>query len=123
MWVPLVENRELNNSGTEFFVKKNIDNLLYKDPHIDSVILGCTHYPLLLDKIRKFMPDNVEIISQGEIVAQSLKDYLKRHPEMDAKISKNGTTQFYTTESESKFEEFASLFLNKPVKVKRISID
>lgn len=124
MWVPLVENNEYNSKGADYFVQKHIDNLLEKDPQIDSIILGCTHYPLLLDKIKAFTPTHVRIIAQGEYVAQSLRDYLNRHTEMDARCSKNGTCRFLTTESESKFEESASIFLNeKNIKVESIALE
>ena len=124
MWVPLVENNEYNSKGADYFVQKHIYNLLEKDPQIDSIVLGCTHYPLLLDKIKAFTPPHVRIIAQGEYVAQSLKDYLNRHTEMNARCSKNGTCRFLTTESESKFEESASIFLNeKNIKVESIALE
>ncbi|NDV57167.1 glutamate racemase [Bacteroides sp. 519] len=122
MWVPLVENNEADGLGADYFVRKNLDNLMAKDPMIDSIILGCTHYPLLLNKIKRFVPDGVTIVSQGEYVASSLKDYLYRHPEMDEKCTKNGKAQFYTTEAEDKFSESASIFLNYPVTVQRIDL-
>lgn len=124
MWVPLVENNEYNSKGADYFVQKHIYNLLEKDPQIDSIVLGCTHYPLLLDKIKAFTPPHVRIIAQGEYVAQSLKDYLNRHTEMNARCSKNGTCRFLTTESKSKFEESASIFLNeKNIKVESIALE
>ena len=94
MWVSLVENNESQNEGTDYFIRKYIDQLLTKDPQIDTVILGCTHFPILLPKIRQYIPERISVISQGEYVAQSLKDYLRRHPEMDAKCTKNGTARF-----------------------------
>lgn len=111
MWVPLIENNEFESDGADYFVKKYIDNLLEEDSQIDSIILGCTHYPLLMDKIRKYTPKNITLIPQGDYVAKSLKDYLHRHPDMDARCSKAGTTTFLTTESEDKFKESAALFL------------
>ena len=111
MWVSLVENNESQNEGTDYFIRKYIDQLLTKDPQIDTVILGCTHFPILLPKIRQYIPEHISVISQGEYVAQSLKDYLRRHPEMDAKCTKNGNCSFYTTEAEEKFTESASTFL------------
>lgn len=123
MWVPLVENNESHSLGADYFVRKNIDNLLFKDRQIDTIILGCTHYPLLMNKIRRFAPDEVNVIAQGEYVASSLKDYLHRHPEMDAKCTKSGVCSFYTTEAEDKFSESASIFLNHPVEVKRITLE
>ena len=122
MWVPLVENEEYKSEGADYFVKKNVNHLLHADPNIDALILACTHYPLLADKIRQFVNQDIAIISQGEIVAQSLKKYLQNHPEMDAKCTKNGTRTFYTTESEAKFAKSASVFLNDNVKVQRISL-
>ena len=112
MWVSLVENNESQDEGADYFIRKYIDQLLSKDPQIDTVILGCTHFPILLPKIR-----------QGEYVAESLKDYLKRHPEMDAKCTKNGNCQFYTTEAEEKFSESASTFLKQQISVKHITLE
>ena len=124
MWVPLVENNEFNTPGADYFVQKHINNLLKKDPLIDSIILGCTHYPLLLDKIKQFVPEHVRIIAQGEYVAQSLQEYLSRHPEMEQRCSKEGTCQFLTTESKAKFEESASIFLRQDqIEVKSISLE
>lgn len=123
MWVPLVENNEAHSEGADFFVEKEIDNLLYKDHKIDTIILGCTHYPLLLNKIKRFVPDGITIISQGEYVAKSLKDYLFRHLEMDDKCTKNGSCLFYTTESEDKFRESASIFLNEQITAQHLSLE
>jgi len=122
IWVPLVENNEYNNEGADYFIKKNIDNLLKSDPKIDTIILGCTHYPLLVDRIKQFTPENINIISQGEIVARSLQQYLLNHPEIDEKCTKNGAQRFYTTESEKKFAKSASIFLKHNISVERISI-
>ena len=113
MWVSLVENNEYQSEGADYFVKQHINRLLDKDPMIDTIILGCTHYPLLLDKIRQFTPGHIRIIAQGEYVARSLRDYLNRHPEMDARCDKGGNCRFLTTESENKFEESASIFLGR----------
>lgn len=123
MWVPLVENMEYDKPGADYFVKQHIDRLLQKDSEIDTVILGCTHYPLLMNKIRRFLPDNVQAIAQGEYVAQSLKNYLQRHPEMDEKCTKNGTMSFFTTESAEKFNELASVFLHEDSKAQKVTID
>ena len=111
MWVPLVENNEYASEGADYFVQKHIRQLLEKDPKIDTLILGCTHYPLLIEKIRQYTPSHVQIVPQGEYVAHSLRDYLSRHPEMDIRCTKNGTCRFLTTESTAKFEESASIFL------------
>lgn len=122
MWVPLVENNEYNSAGADFFIQKNINNLLRADQEIDTIVLACTHYPLLLEKIRKYVPVYIDIISQGNIVAESLKKYLQTHPEMDERCTKNGVCQFFTTESEEKFEKSASIYLHHQVSVKRISL-
>lgn len=116
MWVPLVENRESDGDGADYFVRKDIDGLLSQDPLIDTVILGCTHYPLMLNKIRQYMPSDIQIVSQGGIVAESLKDYLCRHPEMDERISKNGTCRYLTTENTDRFSSAASVFLDETIK-------
>lgn len=123
MWVSLVENNESQDEGADYFIRKYIDQLLSKDPQIDTVILGCTHFPILLPKIRQYIPDHISVIAQGEYVAESLKDYLKRHPEMDAKCTKNGNSQFYTTEAEEKFSESASTFLKQQISVKHITLE
>lgn len=123
MWVSLVENNESQNDGADYFIRKYIDQLLSKDPQIDTVILGCTHFPILLPKIRQYIANDISVISQGEYVAESLKDYLRRHPEMDAKCTKNGNCQFYTTEAEEKFSESASTFLNQQISVKHITLE
>ncbi len=123
MWAPLVENNEHKSAGAEYFIKKNIDNILSKDPLIDTLILGCTHYPLLMDKIRKFLPQGVLALAQGEYIARSLQDYLCRHPEIDAVCTKGHTSQYYTTESPQKFSEAATIFLNKEIEVDRITLE
>lgn len=122
LWVPLVENNEFNSPGADYFVKKHIDHLLSVDPQIDTLILGCTHYPLLMDKIRAFLPSGITLFSQGEHVAESLRDYLGRHPEMDRKLTKGGSCRFLTTESAEKFSEAASIFMNTPVSVSQIEL-
>ena len=123
MWVPLVENNEANGEGADFFIRKYIDNLLAKDRQIDTLVLGCTHYPILLPKIQKFIPQGVKVVAQGEYVATSLKDYLHRHPEMDMKCTREGKCHFYTTEAEDKFIESASMFLNENITVQRITLE
>ena len=123
MWVPLVENNEANGEGADFFIRKYIDNLLAKDRQIDTLVLGCTHYPILLPKIQKFIPQGVKVVAQGEYVATSLKDYLHRHPEMDMKFTREGKCRFYTTEAEDKFIESASMFLNENITVQRITLE
>lgn len=123
LWVPLVENNEAQDEGADYFIAKYIHELLAKDPQIDTVILGCTHYPLLLPKIRQHMPPEITIVSQGELVARSLADYLQRHPEIDKKCTKGGRCVYRTTEAEEKFTESASTFLNQSIRVERISLD
>lgn len=123
MWVSLVENNESQDEGADYFIRKYIDQLLVEDPQIDTIILGCTHFPLLLPKIRQYTADNIRVIAQGEYVAKSLKDYLRRHPEMEKKCTQGGSCQFYTTEAEEKFTESASTFLNQQISVKRISLE
>lgn len=124
MWVPLVEYNEFTGEGADYFIKKDIDGLLSQDPDIDTIILGCTHYPLLWEKIRKYTPSHIHLISQGDYVAKSLKDYLERHPEMDARCTKKGSCRFLTTESVEKFEESAVIFLGQEkVAVQHISLE
>jgi glutamate racemase len=120
MWVPLVENNELDSPGTEYFVEKNIRELLLQDPDIDTVILGCTHYPLLMDVIRKFLPPHIRLINQGEEVAGKLQDYLIRHPEMESRISADGQVRYLTTETTEIFESKAGLFLNETVQAETV---
>ena len=122
LWVSLVENNEAQGDGTDYFIRKYINELLAKDREIDTAILGCTHYPILLPKIRQYMPDGITIVSQGKLVADSLKDYLRRHPEIDAKCTQGGECTYYTTEAEEKFVESASIFLNEAVTVQRIEL-
>ena len=123
MWVPLVENNEFASEGADYFVKKYIDGLLSQDPEIDTLILGCTHYPLLLDKIRRFTPSHIRLVAQGEYVARSLKDYLSRHTEMTSRCTRNGHCEFLTTESVSKFRESASVFLHEQIQVRSITLE
>ena len=120
MWVPLIENNEHEGNGADYFVQKYLSELLAKDNLIDTIVLGCTHYPLLLNKIQQYLPSNIRILSQGEIVANSLQNYLFRHPEIESKLSKEGKCSFFTTESASKFTSSASIFLKKEVKAERI---
>lgn len=110
MWVPLVENNELNSEGTHYFVRKHLNNLLYKDNQIDTLVLGCTHYPLLLPVIKYYLPENIRIVVQGEIVANKLENYLMRHPEIDEKCSKNSSCTYYTTENPEIFSQRAQIF-------------
>lgn len=122
LWVPLVENLEAHNEGADYFVEKYINQLLSQSSDIDSIILGCTHYPILIDKIKKFTPQHINIVEQGGIVADSLADYLSRHPEMDIRCSKNGECTYLTTEDEDKFNNMASVFLNEQINSKHINL-
>lgn len=110
MWVPLVEYGERESEGARFFVKKDVDALLSEDPDIDTVLLACTHYPLLEDSIRKALPSGVRLVFQGDIVSAKTVDYLKRHPEMECRLTKNGKTRFLTTDTAEFFEKGAELF-------------
>lgn len=122
MWVPIVESNEIENESTDVFIKQHLDNLLSKDSNIDTIILGCTHYPLLINKIKKQLPSNITLLSQGEIVAEGLVDYLKRHPEMEEKCTKGNSIEFYTTDAPEKFNKAASMFYGKEVKSKRLEL-
>ncbi len=122
MWVPLVEAGEFDSPGADFFVKKYIDIILSKDPEIDTLILGCTHYPLLYPKIREYTPEHIRILPQGELVAESLAAYLQRHSRIDNECTRGGTVEFLTTESPEKFDPLASLFLGAPVTSTRINL-
>ncbi len=115
MWVPLVENREHESSGADYFIQQHLDRILAKGPNIDTLLLACTHYPLLYDKIRQFTPSSIQILTQGQIVAKSLQDYLGRHPEMEELCTKNGQSAFWTTESPAIFDPRASFFLDDQI--------
>lgn len=120
MWVPLVEYREAHSPGADYFVKKDVELLLAQSAEIDTMILGCTHYPMLLDKIKKYVPAGVNVLSQGKIVADSLVDYLHRHPEMDIKITRGASTRFLTTERADRFASLANLFLGDDIEASQI---
>ncbi len=121
-WVPLVEYNEADSPGADYFVKKRIDQLLRADSEIDTVILGCTHYPLLLPKIHRYMPRGIRIVSQGEYVAEALKNYFERHQDMEQLCTKGGSTRYLTTENPDKFREQAQIFLHEPVAVEKITL-
>ena len=121
MWVPLVEYREADGDGADFFVKKYVDMLFAQQPALDTVVLGCTHYPLLYQKIKRYIPEGVSIVKQGTIVADSLKDYLSRHPEMESLCAKGGGCEYRTTESSEKFSTMASVFLSDNIEAKHIT--
>ena len=121
-WVPLVEYNEADSPGADYFVKKRIDEIMRKDPEIDTIILGCTHYPLLMPKILKYLPTGVRVVPQGEYVAESLKNYLERHPNIEQRCSKNAAVHYLTTENPQKFKEQAQIFLHEPVEVENITL-
>ncbi len=122
MWASLVEADEHLTPGADYFVKRDVEALLAKDPMIDTIILGCTHYPMLLERVRQFVPDNIQLLTQGEAVATSLQDYLSRHTSLEQRCTKGGTTIFYTTESDERFREQASRFLRQPVYTNKITL-
>jgi glutamate racemase len=122
MWVPLVENNEHLSDGADYFVQKHINNILARDKNIDTLLLACTHYPLLKEKIEKHLPGNVKLLSQGEIVADSLKDYLQRHPEIESKVSKEGRRIFYTTDAVEDFAAKASLFFGESIEGRHVDL-
>lgn len=122
LWAAIVEAGEADTEGAEYFVRKRIGQLLEKDPDIDAIILGCTHYPLLMNALKKAVPQGIAIVSQGEYVAESLRDYLNRHSEIDAQCTKNGTIRYFTTENPERFKECAALFLHEDVDVERVEL-
>lgn len=122
MWVPLVENREYESPGADYFVEKDINMLLHQDSLIDTVILGCTHYPLLINKIEKYLPSNIRIVSQGGIVAASLEDYLRRHEGMAARLSTGASCEYLTTEDANRFSSTASIFTGENVTAQHITL-
>ena len=123
LWAAIVEANEADSPGADYFVKKRIEQLMRKDADIDTIILGCTHYPLLMNSIVKNLPDGVRVVPQGMYVAESLKNYLKRHQEVDKMITQGGTCQYLTTESEEKFKESAQIFLHEKVEVKHVDLE
>lgn len=122
MWVPLIENNEYQSAGADYFVKKDIDKLLSQSPGIDTILLACTHYPLLIEKIKQFAPQGMQVLSQGKIVADSLLEYLSRHPQMEAKCSKNGQISFFTTDSTEDFDSHATNFYGKEIKSTHLNL-
>jgi glutamate racemase len=123
LWAAIVEANEADSPGADYFVSKRINQLMRKDPDIDAVVLGCTHYPLLMSSIVKHIPDGVRIVPQGKYVADSLKNYLERHAQMESMITKGGTCQYLTTESEDKFQDSALIFLHEKVNVRHVDLD
>lgn len=123
MWVPLVENNEHLSAGADYFVEKSMKDLFAKENSIDAILLACTHYPLMLEKIEKYLPQGVRLLTQGKIVASSLVDYLARHPEIESRCSKNGERHFYTTDSTEDFDTHAQTLFNLPIQSKHIDIE
>lgn len=123
MWVPLVENNEHHSEGADYFVKKCIDQLIDQDPAIDTLLLACTHYPLLMEKIKEYSPADMTILSQGEIVATSLENYLFRHPEMEKRLTKNGNRSFYTTDSTEDFDNHAGIFFGMGLQSQHVDLE
>lgn len=121
LWVPIIEHEEINNPGAEYFIQKDIQALLNQDNEMDTIILGCTHYPLIINLIQKFVPKNINIISQDKIVAQSLVDYLQRHPEIEQRINKNSNTKFYTTDNVELFNKRAKTFYGQQIDAQRVT--
>ncbi|HTI57840.1 glutamate racemase [Mucilaginibacter sp.] len=116
LWVPIIENGEYDQPGADYFVKKYLDQVLAQSAHIDTLLLACTHYPLLQDKIKAYLPENIKVVPQGDIVAASLQDYLQRHPEMEQRLTKNGSRQFFTTSDDTMdFDHHASIFFGEAV--------
>ena len=122
MWVPLVEYGEYNSAGADYFVQKYLDELLSRSPDIDTILLACTHYPLLMDKIRKYLPEGIQVVSQGPIVAGSLVDYLHRHPEIESTLSKQGRKRFYTTDDTADFDTHAATFFGAEIRSEHVQL-
>ena len=122
MWVPLVEYGEARGDGADYFVRRDIETVFDADPLIDTVILGCTHYPLLIDTIRGAIPTHVDVLSQGNVVADSLADYLRRHPDMAARCTEGGSVRYLTTESADRFSSMASIFMADSVEAQQIEL-
>jgi glutamate racemase len=123
MWVPLIENNEFNSDGACYFIKKHVKSLIEKDILIDAVVLGCTHYPLILDKIRNYLPSHIEIVNQGTIVADSLVDYLRRHPEIDRYLGRDCRRSFFTTDNSDGFDRLAQLFYGEEIRSTQVGIE
>lgn len=123
MWVPLIENNEFDGPGADYFVQKYLDQLLTKDGDIDTIILGCTHYPLLMNKIRKYCPSHITLVPQGKYVADSLAQYLDRHEQINRLCTRGGTCEYLTTESPEKFMESATVFLHEQVQARKIVLE
>lgn len=122
LWVPIIEAGEQDSSGADYFVEKYLNQLLDQSPDIDTLLLACTHYPLLAPKILDYLPEGIRLISQGSIVADSLTDYLKRHPEMETRVSRGSTMRFFTTDEAKDFEEKGTMFFGEKVKAEQVHL-
>lgn len=122
LWVPFIENGDYKGDGVDYWIRHDLEQLFAQDAAIDTVLLACTHYPLLEHKIRKYLPEGVKLISQGPIVADSLADYLRRHPELESTLSKGGSKSFFTTDAASDFEEHATTFFGEAVKAQHVHL-
>ncbi|MCD6063264.1 MAG: murI [Flavipsychrobacter sp.] len=122
IWVPLIENGEYNTEGADYFIKKYLDELMAAAPDIDTILLACTHYPIIIDKIKSHLPENINIVAQGDIVANGLEDYLQRHPEMESRLTKNSSMRFFTTDDANDFNEHASAFFGRPVQSNHLAV-
>lgn len=122
MLAPIVENDEADGDGADYFVKKYVDLLFSKNADVDTVLLACTHYPLLYDKIRRYVPERAKVVIQGDIVAESLEDYLKRHPEMEQRCTRGGACRYTTTENPESFSRLARIFLGEDINASHIDL-
>lgn len=122
MWVPLIENNQFDTPGGVYFIQSDLVSLMEKDPKIDTILLACTHYPILLEQLQRLLPTHIEVLAQGKIVAESLADYLERHPEMAAQCSKGGTVRYLTTENAKDFSEKASLLMNDEIEAEHLTL-
>lgn len=123
LWAAIVESSEADGAGADYFVKKDVETLMAKDPEIDTLVLACTHYPLLIDKIRRYAPEGIRILEQGHLVAESLKDYLRRHPEMERRLQKGGDVEYLTSENPDNFDALATMFTQESVASRRCALD
>ena len=123
MWVPLIENNEYETEGADFFIKKNLEQLLEQSSIIDTVLLACTHYPILKDKLEKLLPSQIKLLSQGDIVSAATQNYLQRHPEIESKLTRKGKRYFYTTDSPEDFDVHARVFFGEPVASQHTDLD
>lgn len=122
MWVPLIENNQFDTPGGIYFIQSDLVSLIEKDPKIDTILLACTHYPILQEQLQRLLPEHIEVLAQGKIVAESLADYLQRHPEMEAQCSRGGSVRYLTTENAKAFSEKASLLMNDQIEAEHLTL-